>query len=74
MASTVSGKGIDHYKWHRPLKLASLVYERETGSDDGHIGSLGHLWRNTTFRAEFRHNAVVFYRAAITKTRVVIYK
>ena len=50
MASTVSGKGIDHYKWHRllsekastiingidcyqkrhrPLKMASLVYERE---------------------------------------------
>ena len=34
MASTVSGKGIDHYKRHRPLKVASLVYERENCSDD----------------------------------------
>ena len=36
MVSNVSGKGIDHYKWHRLLsekastvKMASLVYERE---------------------------------------------
>ena len=45
MASTV----IDQER-HRPLEMALLVYERENCSADGHIGSLGHLWRNTTFR------------------------
>ena len=34
-----SGK-LGYQLWHRPLKMASLVYEREIGDDDGRLAFL----------------------------------